>query len=335
MGLSASAPGKLMLSGEYAVLDGAPAIVVAVDARAIVSLHPAADDAPMNDAPSAGSTKTAGASPPPPEVRATWDLARERFPELPSTPPVVDVSALRDPSGAQKLGLGSSAAAAAATAALALSLAGLPPDATAQRDLLFELAFRGHRVIAPEGSGADVAASSLGGYLRFEPAVNGPSDLPRCASLTPPHRLVTRVVWTGHAARTSDLVGQVKRFQARASGAYATLARDLADAARSFADAFESSDVPAVLSLAERYHEAMAALGDAAQAPIVERHLTVVAQLAREAGGRAKPSGAGGGDVAIAFFGSEADAQRFEALVERAGFELLALALGAPGPQMS
>jgi phosphomevalonate kinase len=31
MRITASAPGKLVLSGEYAVLDGAPAICVAVD----------------------------------------------------------------------------------------------------------------------------------------------------------------------------------------------------------------------------------------------------------------------------------------------------------------
>nr|MBA3501924.1 hypothetical protein [Deltaproteobacteria bacterium] len=31
----ATAPGKLILTGEYAVLDGAPAIVTAVDRRAV------------------------------------------------------------------------------------------------------------------------------------------------------------------------------------------------------------------------------------------------------------------------------------------------------------
>ena len=36
----ASAPGKLLLLGEYAVLDGAPAAVVAVDRRARATLRP-------------------------------------------------------------------------------------------------------------------------------------------------------------------------------------------------------------------------------------------------------------------------------------------------------
>ena len=38
--IKASAPGKLLVLGEYAVLRGAPAIVMAVDCRARVSLRP-------------------------------------------------------------------------------------------------------------------------------------------------------------------------------------------------------------------------------------------------------------------------------------------------------
>ncbi|MCW8846391.1 MAG: hypothetical protein OQK99_11185 [Gammaproteobacteria bacterium] len=39
-----SAPGKLILAGEYAVLDGAPGLVMAVDRRARVSLEPSSDE---------------------------------------------------------------------------------------------------------------------------------------------------------------------------------------------------------------------------------------------------------------------------------------------------
>ena len=38
--IETDAPGKLVLIGEYAVLEGAPAIAVAVDFRAMVSLQP-------------------------------------------------------------------------------------------------------------------------------------------------------------------------------------------------------------------------------------------------------------------------------------------------------
>ena len=42
--LIASAPGKVVLCGEYAVLDGAPAISMAVNRRALVTLIPVSGD---------------------------------------------------------------------------------------------------------------------------------------------------------------------------------------------------------------------------------------------------------------------------------------------------
>jgi phosphomevalonate kinase len=306
-----------MLSGEYAVLDGAPAIVAAVDARAIARLT---------------SLGTAEANVPP-EVAATWALARERFPALPAEPPTIDVRALRDPTGAQKLGLGSSAAAAAATAGLALAHAGLPLDAEDTRRALFELAFEGHRVIAPEGSGADVAAAALGGFVRFE-ASTRPGALPAWRALTAPAGLLTRVVWTGQAARTSDLVALVRQWATRDPLAFAERAAGLAATAAAFANAFERADLAGILALTAEYHEGMRALGEGAGAPIVEARLAEVARLAAQCGGRAKPSGAGGGDVAIAFFTASEDLARFNRALAAAGFEALALTLDAPGPRV-
>ena len=91
--MKAIAPGKLVLTGAYAVLDGAPAIVVAVDRHAV-----------------ADASRTARSAAP--EIRAALEGAPA---------PEVDVSALYDARGG-KLGLGSSAAAVvAALAARALA----------------------------------------------------------------------------------------------------------------------------------------------------------------------------------------------------------------------
>ena len=49
--IETSAPGKLVLLGEYSVLFGAPAIVAAVDRRAIVRLEGSAGDAWKVSAP--------------------------------------------------------------------------------------------------------------------------------------------------------------------------------------------------------------------------------------------------------------------------------------------
>ena len=127
--MKARAPGKIVLTGAYAVLHGAPALVVAVDRHAV------ADPARPDPAPS-------------PELRAA-------FGHRPA--PSVDTSALFE--GPHKLGLGSSAA--VVVAALATSLD--PSD----RRALFHAARAAHAKAQGGGSGIDVAASTYGGVLEY------------------------------------------------------------------------------------------------------------------------------------------------------------------------
>ncbi|HET9957635.1 MAG TPA: hypothetical protein VFQ61_24225, partial [Polyangiaceae bacterium] len=113
--MKARAPGKLVLSGAYAVLEGAPAIVAAAD-RYVV----------------ADSSRPAGFITP--EVRAA----------LPSGPwPAFDASPLRE--GDRKLGLGSSAAILVASLA-ALELERDPELAAAElAERVFRPALVAHR----------------------------------------------------------------------------------------------------------------------------------------------------------------------------------------------
>ena len=87
---------------------------------------------------------------------------------------------------------------------------------------------------------------------------------------------------------------------------------ELREGATDFDAALRAGDAERTVAAAAAYGEAMARLGAAAGLPIVEDRLAHIAALAAEAGGAAKPSGAGGGDVAVAFFASESAAQRFE-----------------------
>ncbi len=305
--VGASAPGKALLCGEYAVLHGAPAIVAAVDRRVWVAWSMEAT--PMR-----------------PEVEVTLELARERCGPLPPSLRL-DVSALqRD---RVKLGLGSSAAAAAATAAAAFATSGqdLGDPGTVRR--VFDCALAGHASIAPRGSGVDVAASTYGGYLRF---TRSGDDIRACAA-SAPGALAIRLVWTGQAARTSDLLGKVQAFRDRDAQAHRAHMRGLVDLASEFASAFESGRATDVVASAASYCVAMAELGAAAGAPIVEEKLALAARLAARFSGSAKPCGAGGGDVAIAFF-VDADAARgFELACLREGLHPIDVSWGARGVQ--
>lgn len=305
----ASAPGKLVLGGEYAVLEGAPAIVAAAQVRATASLG------------ASGSERL------PPEVVATRAELERAYGAVPGEL-TIDVEALR--AGDRKLGVGSSAAAAVAAAAVLRAAQGADVASEAELDLIFSAALAGHRAIAPRGSGIDVAASTHGGVLRFE---REGSDV-RIRRLAFPASLLASVVYTGKEARTSSLLAEVDRLASRDPAAHRAALDRLALGAHAFAAAFESADVGAILEATSAYHEAMNALGRLAGAPIVEASLTTLARLAAEAGGAAKPSGAGGGDVAVAFFSMDSGRVAFEKKCRDQGFMVLELALGGPGVRL-
>ena len=310
-----------MISGEYAVLDGAPAIVAAVGARAIARLSPPASD---GSGPLGGGSHDETSSQP--EVVVARRCAESALGPM-SMQLTVDTHALRE--GDRKLGLGSSAAAAVGAVAAVMAFHGRDlADAAVRREML-SLADRGHRAIAPQGSGADVAASALGGWVRFERHGEDVDARP----LAWPDALTMRVAWTGKPARTSELVAKVKALAARDAAAHGRAIGAVREAAAALLAAIERGDAGAAALAMDVHGRAMQALGEAADAPIVTAELAQIAALARECGGGAKPSGAGGGDVAIACFASPGAAEAFDERCRAAGVTLLDLVLGEEGPR--
>ncbi|HEY3358228.1 MAG TPA: hypothetical protein VGQ83_33580, partial [Polyangia bacterium] len=116
------APGKAFVSGEYAVLHGAPAVVVAVARYAVARLAPGSVD----------------------ELSPFLAAVVARCPAPPGTIPVVDTSALAAHDGT-KLGLGSSAAATVAAAGVIRAAAGVRLDDPAAREQLVALCVDAHR----------------------------------------------------------------------------------------------------------------------------------------------------------------------------------------------
>lgn len=304
----ASAPGKLMVSGEYAVLDGAEAVVAAVDRRAYVRLTPGAEQGPL-----------------PPEVLATRARVEASLGAVDGALSLDVAELQRD---GKKLGLGSSAAAAAATASLLLSAHGRDAsDPAGARARCLELALDGHRAVAPDGSGADVAASVLGGFVRFRKLGHGVET----HALAWPTGLLPVVVWTGEPARTSNLVAKVRALAESDPNRHRYCMRELGEEADQLVSALLAADLPAVLESFHAYGGAMQALGEAAGAGIVNDSLAQVRALAQEVGGAAKPSGAGGGDVALALFTDRDAENEFRARCTATRIEVLSLLLGASG----
>lgn len=295
------APGKAILAGEYAVLHGAPAIAVAVDRDVIASDEAGGEESPFVRAAKAYAAKSGGAQ-----------LGDVR----------VDSSALYE--GGEKLGLGSSAAVTAAVVGLAMAKA----ERTLEPQVLFAVADEAHaEAQGTRGSGVDIACSIYGGAIRFvrknrEVDVR-PVDLPDGVRLS--------FIWAGQPASTAELIGRVKALaEAQPSRHEAAIGR-LVSHAHAFATAVNANDAEALVRAADHYGKAMAALGDTAGCEIVTKPHAVFAALARRHGGAAKPSGAGGGDLGVAFTVGVEATQRLREDARAAGLTLLPLGAPAPG----
>jgi phosphomevalonate kinase len=303
------APGKVFLAGEYAVLEGGVAVLAAVSRHAVGQFLPGFDPA----SPVVAETDRRARA-------ALGDLAQA----LPTGSVMVDTSAFEE--GGVKLGLGSSAATAVATVGAIFEHAGV--SIASHEELLYSVADAGHRAAqGGVGSGADVAVAVDGGFLSF---VRPPDGAPAVVRLNPPAALEMVVFWTRKAARTADLIAAVRAFRDRDGAAYRVRMDDLSNTSDRFANAFASNDARGVVAAADAYGLAMAALGDTAGVGIVTPPLAAAARLARELGGAAKPAGAGGGDVGIAFFADTAAAAEFGARCSE-DVLVLEIRLGAAG----
>ncbi len=298
--MRARAPGKLVLSGAYAVLEGAPCLVAAVDRYVIAD---AARPAPFVAD----------------EVRAAIDAGAIDH------APWFDASALREHAldgSSRKLGLGSSAAILAAS--LAAALGDGAGDVHALRAAVFPPALAAHRKAQGGGSGVDVAASVFGGVLLAHLEPDGALD----AHQHPlPLGTTVEVFASPVAAVTRELLGRVRAL------ADASPARHRAclDAAAAGARAAVSARGVAALVLAvSAQTDALAALGEAAGAPIVTDDVSALRAPAAAEGGTFAPSGAGGGDIAV-FVGRAPSSASFRALAAARGHARIEAQVGAEG----
>ena len=344
----ASAPGKVVLWGEYAVLEGAPAAVLAVNRRARCQLEATAPRSGSRAAPCASQNQSQGRSLGKLDARngvaqstATdiWRFSSRgfkasaaEFQRLPSQPPtepaatlawhvlrqfraaeLPPVSVLMDTQAffadGSKLGLGSSAALCVALEGAFAALAG--GQANRARALAAHKQAQGGL-----GSGIDVAASFFGGCLRFQQGEAAPC----------PDALMHRCfVWTGEPAQTAAKLGRLREYLRRGE-------RIALDALAQRSE--ELSDRPTLDGLAA-YAEALRDFDAAAQLGI---HSAPHSALQRLAGGEGliyKPCGAGGGDLGMAVGESPQHLVPFRAAAQASGFKILELQAAKQGIQCS
>lgn len=321
-----SAPGKLYIAGEYAVIEpGYPAILVAVDQFITVSLEEALDE---------GSISSYG------NIPILWtrendklvlDQRDNRLFYIMAAINIVEtyakeqgrelgfyhlkvVSELETNKG-KKYGLGSSAAVTVATVEALCRYYKI----TISNEQLFKLAALAHLEINNNGSCGDVAASVYGGWIAFttfdkswvlqQGKNNSVMELlikewPNLSiePLTPPEELKLVIGWTGLPASTASLVDNVNDKRTQNSISYKKFLYESEKCVTKMITAFKENSIEEIQEQIQINRELLVNMGNALDIVIETPLLTKLCNIALQFNGYAKPSGAGGGDCGIAIF---------------------------------
>ena len=312
--IETTAPGKQVLTGEYAVLAGAPALAAALDRRVMCRMTPAnkGDWSFVSHGFEARATHRRD------DLPDTGPAALARFALTsldidPRTLPAhlqIQIDSRPFYQGREKLGFGSSAACAVAVTAALAELAGTTVN--------LEHALATHRSFQRgAGSGVDVAASFCGGVIRYQDG--------RPQSTRLPSDVRHMFVFTGVGADTRALV---QRFDAWRGQSSPPELRALVRSAIAVADS--GTDF---LDLLAEYIDALLALDRAARIGIFSAQHLRAASLAKEFGVLYKPCGAGG-DMGMGVSRDPNALAAYRGGIEREGFLVVPAEISRHGLQV-
>lgn len=335
------APGKLFIAGEYAVLEpGHPAVVVAVDRFVTVTVSDATDATTMASDLNGGvlirCERVDGRL-----VAIGHPRTHQHFAYVLAAATVVEQLAIQIGCSSQhfemtitggdftdcagrKLGLGSSAATTVATVAALDAFYHLGLECMDR----FRLAMLATLMVNPNGSGADVAASTWEGWLAYTApdrtqlaahmAERGIASAFRSnwsglsvRQLPPPKRTRLLVGWTGEPQTTAAMIAQIAGGH-RQTPLFRRFLSDSDVCVGNLIDAIAADDVAEVQYHIGQARQLLEGLDAALDIGIRTERLDALCAAADLAGVAAKPSGAGGGDCGVAII----DRNRPEPAVE-------------------
>jgi mevalonate kinase len=309
-GAKGSAPGKVILFGEHAVVYGEPAIAVAIHLRTEVSIREQGDKHRVNGQPLS------------PQYHA---YIKDAIDGLWKGGPLDVRTDSRVPSAS---GLGSSAALSTATVAALLQLQGeFSPERCAREAYNAEFA-------AQKGRGSPTDTSTVThGHAVLVDKVAGPNllwQVQRGDRKWFLHHLdipsLTLVVgYTGVRGRTADEVAKVARFVKR-TGFAREVIRDLGRISRAAVPLLQQKDKAAIGAQMDRAHNMLSILG------VSHARLDELCDAARKHAYGAKLTGAGGGGSMIAL--TDEPEKCADAILKRGGSAHI-VQLDAPGVSAS
>lgn len=274
----ATAPGSLMMMGEHAVLHGRRALVCAVDQYIRVTLEPRSDAVIRIVSDLGEDQAELGRIEVRPPFTFMWSVLRDAGMDLPGGCTLTVESDF-----SHQVGLGSSAAVTVAVSAVLEAWRGRAwePESLQQQ------ATRLIRSVQGRGSGADAAASVMGGIVayRVEPY--------RMESLRTTHPI--SVVYCGYKTPTADVIRKVEQERQVRPGLFDGFYYEMDECVRTAIDAICRDDWAEVGVCMNQNHALMRALG--VSDPTLEEIAGAMRQDAGILG--AKISGSGLGDCVL------------------------------------
>ncbi len=325
MPIVAQAPGKLVILGEYAVLHGGRALVMAVDRHCRVSID------------SVDSTHCSLVTQAPNTQRFSFRLGQnsgsklvdEIVASLSEARPVsgweacVDSRAFFGNTG-NKFGIGSSAAVLVAFAGAFGRFVGATTDELSVNALIeLHRSFQGGA-----GSGLDVAAAKLGGITDFR---LDDANRPLFGSVQLPNSVGFAGVFTGTSAATPDFLRCFDHWRASESREAESFLAEMRQTAENGYAAMSANDAGEFLRAVKAYGYQLERLGAAFGREIVTKEHRRIGELAERFDVVYKVSGAGGGDLGLALSCDTAALALFTAAVSAESFECIDLKIDRNG----
>ncbi|MBO0482771.1 phosphomevalonate kinase [Candidatus Enterococcus courvalinii] len=323
--IEVSAPGKLYIAGEYAVVEtGHPAIIVAVDqfvtvtveaARKVGSIQSAQySEMPIRWTRRNGELVLDIRENPFHYILAAIRLTEKYAQEKNSLLSFYDlkVTSELDSSNGRKYGLGSSGAVTVAT----VKALNIFYDLHLSQLEIFKIAALANLAVQDNGSCGDIAASCYGGWIAFSTFDHRwvqqqekqqtisellAMDWPGLSiePLEAPKDLRLLIGWTGSPASTSDLVDQVHRSRKDKRTAYEIFLSNSESCVNQMIQGFKQNDVALIQKQIRQNRQLLRNLSNVTGVVIETPALNELCNLAEEYEGAAKSSGAGGGDCGI------------------------------------
>lgn len=315
--VTASAPGKLMLSVGYAVVHGYPTVVTAVDQRLFATVRKNGVDVFHLDAPDLGLTAYTkdmadlGKKDLPKAVRFIEILYKNFLKQYPQKEGII-VTTKSDFSSTY--GFGSSSAVTVAFAKALTTLYNVP---FTKQDL-FELCYQAVMEVQGVGSGYDIAAAIWGGTLYYV----SPAKVVRPIRI---EKLPLVIAYSGEKADTPTLIRVVDSMLESQPAKITEIFARIAQVAEDFPEAAEQKKWPVVGQLFQKSQQAARELG------VSNSRLEELISAAEEAGAYgATSSGAAGGDCILAIVPHDKKRDVMASLSKKGG-KIIEVAVHAQG----